>query len=266
MALRPGSGKTKEELQAERQAAEEGVLLREVDDAVRQDQYASFAKSYGRPLLAIVVIGLLAFGGYLFWHSQREGEREKESETLVSALDHYEAGNLGTSADAVAELAKSGEPGAKAAAMLLQAGTALQQDKVDDAAKIYAALAADEKAPEALRNLAKIREVAATYDTMKPEEVIAALKPLAVPGNPWFGNAGELVAMAYLQQGKKDEAGTLFGAIAKDEDVPDSLRSRSRQMAGLLGVDAIVDVDEIVGAQDGAGGAPSAPPAAAPAQ
>ena len=74
--------------------------------------------------------------------------------------------------------------------------------------------------------------------------MIDRLKPLATPGNPWFGSAGELVAMAYLKQGKQDLAGPLFAAIAKDEDVPQTLRSRTRQMAGLLGYDAVVDVDE----------------------
>jgi hypothetical protein len=76
--------------------------------------------------------------------------------------------------------------------------------------------------------------------------VIARLKPLAVPGNAWFGPAGEMVAMAYLDQGKSAEAGALFGAIAKDKDTPDTLKARARQMAGLLGVDAIDDVDTVL--------------------
>ena len=76
---------------------------------------------------------------------------------------------------------------------------------------------------------------------MKPEEVIAKLKSLAVPGNPWFASAGELVGIAYIKQGHNDLAGPLFAAIAKDKDAPESLRSRGRQMAGLLGVDAIDD-------------------------
>ena len=70
MALIPGSGKSREEKQAERQSAEDNVLLREIDDAVRQDQYSDFAKTYGRPLLALLIVGLLGFGGYLFWESR----------------------------------------------------------------------------------------------------------------------------------------------------------------------------------------------------
>ena len=55
--------------------------------------------------------------------------------------------------------------------------------------------------------------------------------------------------MAQLKQGKQQEAGRLFAAIAKDEDVPESIRGRTRQMAGLLGVDAITDVDALLEAE-----------------
>jgi hypothetical protein len=74
---------------------------------------------------------------------------------------------------------------------------------------------------------------------------------------PWFGPAGELLALAYLKQGNKDLAGALFGAIAKDKDVPDTLKARARQMAGLLGFDA---VDDIARAPAPAAGAPAAAP------
>ena len=76
------------------------------------------------------------------------------------------------------------------------------------------------------------------FDTMKPEQVIARLEPLAKPGNPWFGSAGEMTAMAMLKQGRKAEAGRLFAAIAADKPVPVTIRSRAVQIAGTLGVDA----------------------------
>jgi hypothetical protein len=76
------------------------------------------------------------------------------------------------------------------------------------------------------------------FDTLRPEQVIERLRPLAKPGNPWFGSAGELTAMAMVKQGKKNEAGRLFAANAADRQVPESNRARSVQIAGTLGVDA----------------------------
>ena len=47
-----------------------------------------------------------------------------------------------------------------------------------------------------------------------------------------------MTAMAYLKQGQKDKAARLFAAIAKDQQVPETIRNRAMQIAGTLGVDA----------------------------
>lgn len=237
---------TPEEKKARQETAAEEVLLREVDEAVRQDQLSSFATNYGKPLIAAVVLGLACFGGYLVWEGRQEAAMEGDSEALVAALDQIEAGNLATGSAALEPLIADGNPGAQSAARLLKAGIALEQGKAKEARELFAAIAADDNAPPAMRDIATIREVATAYDTMAPADVIARLKPLAVPGKPFFGSAGELVAMAYLDQNKPKEAGAMFASIAKDETVPDGLRSRSRQMAGLYGVDAIEDVDKVL--------------------
>ena len=90
MALRPTSNSSSDDKKAQQQAAQDEVLLREIDDAVRQDQYADFAKQYGRPIGAVVAAGLLALAGYLFWDSRQEAALEKDSEALVGALELVE--------------------------------------------------------------------------------------------------------------------------------------------------------------------------------
>ena len=228
-----------------RRAAEEDVLMREVDDAVRQDQYSDFARRYGKPLVAAVVLGLAAFAGYLYWNSRQEAAMEQRSETLVGALDQLQAGNLDGAVEALAPLEGEGG-GAAIQAALVEAGVAMEQGRAEDAAALYGEIAANADAPQLLRDMATVRQVAATFDTIEPAEAVERLQPLAVPGKPFFASAGELLAMAYLEQGKDREAGTLLAAIAKDETQPDGLRSRARQMAGALGVDAIEDVDAVL--------------------
>jgi hypothetical protein len=240
----------------QKRAASEDVLLREVDDAVRQDQYADFGRRYGKPLLAALALGLVAFGGYLYWDHRQEAAMERQSETLVSALDRLQAGDLAGASSQLDPLIAEGDGGAATQAALLKAGIAMEQGRNAEAAELYAGIAADGDAPQLMRDLATIRQVAATFDSLEPSEVIARLEPMAVPGKPFFGSAGEMMAMAYLEQGKNREAGALFASIAKDETQPEALRSRSRQMAGVLGVDAIEDVDEVldqVRAPQGAG-------------
>jgi hypothetical protein len=257
VALTPDRSLTDEEKRAKRKAAQDDVLLREVDDAVRQDRYAEFGRRYGRPLIALGVLALVLSAALVFWQSRQNAARERESEALVSALDQLDAGNLDSALTSLSPLVADGDDAQRAAAGLLSGGIALEQGNARKAAELFEGVAADDDAPPAMRDLATIRAVAASYDTLAPDQVVARLKPLAAPGNPWFGSAGELVAMAYLDQGRNAEAGALFAAIAKDDEVPDTLKSRARQMAGLLGVDAIEDVDEVL-EQQAAEAAPAA--------
>lgn len=251
MALTPTNPADPQSKREQMKAAQDEALLREVDDAYRQGQYTEFAQRYGKPLVGLLVLGLAAFGGYLFWESKQQEGLEDQSEQIVAALDQVEAGNLDTGSTTLDGVIASGEAGPVAVATMLKAGIAAEQDSPEQAAKLFAGVAANEEAPQELRDLASIRELTLTFDQADPATVIARLKPLSAPGNPWFGSAGELVAMAYLKQGNKAEAGTLFAEIAKSEDVPESIRSRSRQMAGILGVDAIENVDELLADQDG---------------
>lgn len=246
MALPPTNDQNRADKQAARKAAEQDMLLREVDDAVRQDRTAQFAQRYGVLVVAGLILILAAFGAWLWWDSRQEGQLETGSEELVTALDQLEAGNTDTADEELAAIAEDGAPAAAAGAAMLRAGILIEQGENAEAGEMLFAVADDGDAPEAYRNLAAIRGVAATFDSMEPQQVVDRLKRLATPGTPWFGSAGELVAMAYLKQGNNELAGPLFASIAKDEDVPETLRSRARQIAGMLGYDAVVDVDQAI--------------------
>lgn len=223
--------------------------MREVDEALREEQFFGMLKRYGKPLGLAVVAGLLGLAGYLYWdHSSKEAAASHAAR-MITALDQLDGGNRDAAATEFDALAKDGTAGSRAIAALTRAGISADQGKTDEAAKGFAALASDSSVPQPLRDLAMVREVALRFDAMAPQDVVNRLKPLAVPGNAWFGSAGELVAFAYLKQGKVELAGPLLVAIAKDKDTPESLRARSRQLAGQIGYDAVDDVKKLAGTQ-----------------
>lgn len=226
---------------------EDEVLIREIDEAVREDAVYDFMRNHGVKVLGVVLLGVAALGGYMIWDHFAEQKLEQQSETLVAALDSVDGGDFKGAADKVAPLLADGNsPGVRAAARFVQAGAAIEAGDTAKASGLYKQIIGDETAPPALRDLAKIRDVSLNFDRMKPADVIAQLGGLAKTGNPYFGSAGELVAMAHLDSGNRAEAGKIFAAIAKDESQPETLRSRSRQMAGLLGVDAVIDVKKLL--------------------
>jgi hypothetical protein len=126
----------------------------------------------------------------------------------------------------------------RATALFTQASLALQKNDRATAIAKFGEVANDKSLPEAYRDFATLRQTTIEFDSLKPEQVIARLQPLTRVGNPWFGSAGELTAMALLKQGKKAEAGRMFAAVAADKQVPETIRGRAVQIAGTLGVDA----------------------------
>ncbi|MEK7342346.1 MAG: tetratricopeptide repeat protein [Pseudomonadota bacterium] len=214
------------------------VFMREVDEAVRQDQLLTFWQRYGRIALAVLVLGLAAFGGWLYWQHHSRQQSEAVSEKMDAVLTSAVGGGT-PDAKELDALTKASQPGYRASALLTKAGVAARKGDAKGAIAIYSAMAADKGLDQPYRDLALIRQTALEYGSLTPQQVVDRLKPLAIEGAPWFGSAGELVALAYASMGKTDLAGPMFAAMAKDKNVPETIRSRARQMAGAMGVDAV---------------------------
>jgi len=208
LALTP----TEQRPEKDRSGSDE-AFLREVDDAVRASDLTNFWTRYGRWLLAAIVAGLLAFGGWIVYHNQKQAAADLQSELFVDAMDKLRAGQEKEARAQLATLAKADQPGYRAMAQLVEANLLGEDGETKKAVAIYAKVAADSSLPQTFRDLALIRQVSAEFDSTPPQQVIDRLKPLAAPGHAWFGSAGELTALAYIKMGE--------------------------QMAGALGVDTV---------------------------
>ena len=223
MALTPDTGET---------------FLREVDENLRRDQLRDIGKRYGPLIIGAVVLFLAAVGGWLYWQDRQARRAQADSETLAAIYGDIAAQKVATVPQRLQPLGESGNAVISATARLAQAAVALEKNDRSTALAKYKEVAADDGLPSAYRDLGTIRATALEFDSLKPEQVIERLAPLAKRGEPWFGSAGELTAMAYLKQGQKAKAGQLFAAIAADQQVPPTIRTRAVQVAGTLGVDA----------------------------
>ena len=213
------------------------AFLREVDENLRRDRMESFAKTYGKWLIAAVILFLAAVGGYLFWQNKQKEKAAAQSEELTSIYNQVGNGGIEGAKKKLQPLESANNDVVRALALLTQAAVALGSNDRNTALAKYRAITADKSIPDPYRDLALIRATALEFDQIKASDVVSRLEPLTKPGEPWFGSAGELTAMAYLKDGQKDKAARLFAAIANDKQVPDTVRNRAMQIAGTLGVD-----------------------------
>lgn len=220
------------------------AFLREVDEELRREEAVALWKRWGKLIVVAIVVALAALAGWLWYASHRGNVAAEQGVKFNQAMDALGEQQPAKAVPVLAELAKSGTEGYATLAKFTQADIALEKDDLKGAAKLFAEVAGDSSVAQPLRDLAVVRQTLAEYDSLKPQVVIDRLRPLAVKGNPYYGSAGEMTAVAHLRMNRRDLAGRMFGEIARDEGVPASIRQRAVQMAGVLGVDAVDQTEE----------------------
>lgn len=212
------------------------AFIREVDDEYRREKLTSYWSRYGRWLLVGVGALLIAVAALLYWRNVRAAQADARAQKFVEALAQLRAGSTAAAKAnaALDDLSHAPERGYRALALLERAGAAAIAGDTKRAAQLYNGTAANSDLAKPFRDLALIKATQIEFDTLPPETVIARLRPMALPGNPWFGTAGELTAIAQSKAGHPDLARPLFEALAKDESVPPSIRGRAQQLAAAM--------------------------------
>lgn len=214
------------------------TFLREVDENLRRDQLQDYFRKNGKWIALALVAFLAAAGGWIYWDQRQKELSAEQSEQLHAVFNDIAQNKRDTVPQRLQKLEEANGDVVRASAVLTDAALALEKNDRSTAITKYRQVMNDKSLPQLYRDVGTIRVTALEFDSLKPEEVISRLEPLAKTGNPWFGSAGEMTALAMLKQGKKAEAGQLFAKIAADTQVPSTIRSRAVQVAGTLGVDA----------------------------
>ena len=219
------------------------AFFREVDDEVRREQFATAARRYGVILAVVVIVALIALGGTLWWRGHQAAVAGERGDQLIAAMASISTGSEADANKGLQALAGTGDKAYAPLARMLQADVLVKDGKLPQASAAFAAVAGDAGVPQQLRDVALLRATALDFDKTAPQTVIARLKPLAVPGNPWFGSAGEMTGIAYMKLNQPKQAAAVFVAMTKDPTVPQSLRSRVAQLAADLGFEPVQPSD-----------------------
>jgi hypothetical protein len=236
------------------------AFLREVDEGVRRDQVASLWQRYGTIGVTLLVLLLGSLGGWLWWQDAKAKAAGVAGENYALALNKLSVGENASVAPVLADLAAKGPGGYSALARLTEASAAVSVGNNDKAIKLLDAIAADSAVAPPLRDAALVKSVQLGFDALPPATIVERLKGLSIPGNPWFGVAGEMTALARVKAGQIAEAKPLLTAIVRDTSNPPNLRGRVAQLALSLGVD-----EAMLQLPSPATTADQTPPVAAPA-
>lgn len=226
------------------------AFLREVDEEYRRDRLREFGTRYGRWIVALVVIGLIALAAFLYLGHRDDRAAGIRGEQYDAAMRLVDENQLDKARAELEKVAAGEKDGYSAMARIAHGNILMLRNDNKAAAAKFAEVANDPAYEKPYRDFALLRQTVAEFDSIKPEMVIQRLRPLTDPNSPWLGAAGELVAAAHLKANNRAEAGKMYAQVAQGgEKVPETLRQRAVQLAGVLGVDATPDQSKETKAQ-----------------
>ncbi|PWL04676.1 hypothetical protein DJ468_00765, partial [Candidatus Liberibacter asiaticus] len=107
-----------------------------------------------------------------------------------------------------------------------------------NAAEIFLKVANDDLAPLAVRYAATLQAASILVDTSSYEEISKILQKLSEPSNPMHQFANEILGISALKFGKVQKAKTIFEELAKDNNSPFGISTRSQMiLANIIASD-----------------------------
>lgn len=211
--------------------ASEDSFIDEVTEEVRREKLFRYIRRYGWIAVAAVVllVGGAAFNEYR--KAQIRSAAEARGDAVLAALEE-----TNESARAVAISAIEAEGDAKAILEMLAAAQAREDETAKGAAlDRLAAIAGNDDVSPVYRDLAELKLVLLQGEALTPDERIARLARLSVPGAPYRPLALEATALAHVDKGETENALAILTDLLSDAQITPGLRRRASQLIVALG-------------------------------
>ena len=209
-------------------------IFKEVDEDLRRDRAEQVWKKYGKNIIGVALLFVLAVALYEVWTWWDVKQRSERSDRYAGAVALLQSGDSAAAAAAFGELAgPDGAYGTLAsfnkARLLAEAGDTAA------AIEIWDSMAESTAAGAAFQGAATLLSVLHQIDSGDVAALEARLEPLSQAGSGFRPMALEMSAILAMRQGDMARTKELYAQIADDRTAPSGLRARASQMLGALG-------------------------------
>ena len=210
-------------------------FIREVDEELRRDRFATLWRRYGAMVLGAAILIVAATAAKVGWDHWAAQARAAEATRFAAAQQALQAGNHAEAAAQFAALAAEGKTGFAELARLKEAEAKLGQKDTAGALTALDGLAAGGASDPILRELGTLLAVEQQLSTGDPATLKQQLEPLAAAGAPWRNQARELQALLAIRAGALDEARGILAELSKEVGVQPSQQRRAAELLQAIG-------------------------------
>ena len=209
-------------------------IFNEVDEDVRKEKSLALWKTYGKYVIGLAVLIVVATAAYVAWKNYQQNQSREQGAMFEAAASLGNEGKYGEAAAAFAGLAESGNAGYRPLSALREAAAMIDAGEGDKALIIYQDLAANSSAGKEFSSLASLLAGYYLLNNGTTEEVRSHIAGLTEPGGIWSGSANELLALSYIKDGDIGKAKEVLTLIQNDAGTPDDIKSRVNQLLAAL--------------------------------
>ncbi|WP_175868586.1 tetratricopeptide repeat protein [Bartonella gabonensis] len=209
-------------------------FIAEVNAEFRQEKALAFWRRYGFSIMGAVLLFILTIIIYQIYHHTQIKKANHIGDAFVKSLNFADIRHFDKAIKELENVKDSNLGGYPFLACLREASLRMEQGDLIKSVEIFDSVAADEKAPQILRKVAKIRAAYILVDAGTLDDVKKRVKDMASDIDPMRMSAREALGLAAYKAGKIDEAIDYFQKISTEGALRSKIADRARMMLELM--------------------------------
>lgn len=218
-------------------------FIREVDEELQRERVARLWQRYGTIVVGVAVTVIAGTAGKVGWDAWQERQLTQQGAAFAAAESAFRS-NPPDAADRFAALAGDLGGNAAAVARLREAQARLAAGEDDTAVASLEVVGDTGGIDTILRDVAAMAAAQQRFDATNLAELRSSLDLQGTNDSAFRYSTRELLALAALEAGDRDESLDLLRALANDGMAPEPIRQRAGELLAALGA----PLDEPAGA------------------
>ena len=210
-------------------------FIREVDEAVRQDQWLAIWNQYRTYIIGATLAVVVGTAAGVGWQNYQASQRAADAKALADATTLLAEERSSEAAAAFKTLAEQTSGGMAVVAGLRAAEAEKQAGNKEAKLSLLERLADNGDTGLIYKRLADLLAKQESFGDADADAMIGELEQAATPDNPWLASLTELKAVAQMKAGRTEEARATLETLLADADTPTNLQRRARELLDALG-------------------------------
>lgn len=210
------------------------LLIREVDDDLRQENLEKLWKKYGALFIGVAVAAVLAVAGGQAWRTWKHDQALQSSLRFGDAMQMLDKNDKVKANQSLEKLALDGTVGYRLLANMKLAQMKANAGDLAAAIGVYDQVAVDSGVDPSYRTMARLKAAYLRLQSGDVARLEAEMTPLAAETSPWRHSAREVLALLELKAGHQEQAKEWLRKVADDIAAPAGIRGRTTELLAAL--------------------------------